>query len=119
MGFEDGGRGGDAEQAAGIAAKSVLDPIEIVKERADEGKEIFACGGELEGATSEERLAEVFFETDDLAADRGLLDAVGHVPDCLADPPVNGDVIEQFEVMDIEHSVRSRRGAARRERGRL
>ena len=44
---------------------------------------------------------ERFLELNDLSAHGGLLNAVGHVSDTLANPPVPGDVIKELQVMNI------------------
>ena len=49
----------------------------------------------------EEGGAKEFFELDDLAADGGLLNAVGHVAHGFADAAVFGDVIEEFKVVNV------------------
>jgi len=60
-------------------------------------------------ALPEMRLAEGIFELENLAADAGLLDAVGHLPGRGADALVPGDVIEEFEMVDV-HGLNVVRG---------
>jgi len=48
-----------------------------------------------------QRRAQKFLELRHLGADRRLLDAVGDVVDCRHDAAVFGDVVEQFQMMDI------------------
>jgi hypothetical protein len=55
------------------------------------------------GAALEERHAEVFLQLDDLAADRRLLDPIGHVADRLADSAVPGHVIKELQVVGVHH----------------
>ena len=44
---------------------------------------------------------QVIFELQDLATDRRLLDAVGHLPHGLADAAVLGNVIEKFQMVNV------------------
>ena len=45
----------------------------------------------------------MFFELQDLSADRRLLNPVGHLPHRFADAAVFGDMIEKFEVMNVHN----------------
>jgi hypothetical protein len=92
----------------GAATDLLADQFNAAEERSDEVVKFAPGGGEFEGTAMEELEAEVGFELEDLAGDGGLLDPVGNVADGLHDPSEPGDVVEQFEVMDVEH--RGRRG---------
>ena len=108
-GAEDGGEvfalngfgAADAETGGGAAAEGAFDFGEAGEEGFDEAVEGFAGGGELEGAAVEERGGEGVFELKDLGADGWLLDAVGDAAGGGADAAVAGDVVEEFEVVDV------------------
>jgi len=91
----------DAESGGCAAAEGSFDFGEAGEEGFDEAVEGFAGGGELEGATVEEGGGEGVFELEDLGADGWLLDAVGDAACGGADATVAGDVVEEFEVMDV------------------
>ena len=100
---EDGGGGGHADRLGGAATDFFADQFDTAEEGADEVVEFAACWRQFEWAAIEELEAEVGLELQDLAGDGGLLDAVGDVPDGLHDATEPGDIVEQLEVMDVEH----------------
>jgi hypothetical protein len=94
----------DAEQRFGAAGDAGLQQGQAGKEGLDELVQGFTFAGKSEGAAMEKGDAESGFELEDLGADGGLLDAVGDVASGSADPFVMGDVIKEFEVVDIHKS---------------
>ena len=80
--------------------------IQAGKERREERIKFFALRRQRERTPLKQRHAEVFLQLPDLRADRRLLDAVGNVPHRRHDAAVPGDVIKQFEMMDIHWARR-------------
>jgi hypothetical protein len=105
---QDGFGRGDAEVLGDAAAEFFGHGSELVKKGFDEGVEFLARWGEREGSAVKEGNTEEFFELNDLAADGGLLDAVGHVADGFTDAAVFGNVVEEFEVVNVHRLVRRR-----------
>ena len=62
---------------------------------------VLAGGRECEGPALKQGDAEKFLQLNYLAADGGLLNAIGHAAHGLADAPMFGHVVEKFEVMDV------------------
>jgi len=109
--------GGEAEDGRLAIADAGGDGVGVVEERAGEIVELLAFGGEAEGLAIEEFRAEVLFELEHLAADGGLLDAVGDVANGAADASMFRDVVEEFEVVEV-HRGRMKAKRARRDKGR-
>ena len=96
-------RGGRGESKTGVffgpqLARDLADPAEKGRGKSEE---FTPGGGECERAALKQLQAERSFELQDLAADGGLLNAIGNLAGGRADPAVPRDVIEKFEVMDI------------------
>jgi hypothetical protein len=83
------------------ALKFVGDFVEVRKKRLDELVKFFAFCRERKRPPLKQCYTKKFFELRDLGADRRLLDAIGNVPHCRHDAAVPGDVIKQFEVMNV------------------
>jgi hypothetical protein len=98
---QDDGRGADADLPRLPALKFAGNFVQPREERRDERKKFFALRRQRERPPLEQRHAEKFLEPPDLRAHRRLLDAVGNVPHRRHDAAVFGDVIKEFEVMNI------------------
>ena len=64
-------------------------------------KSFSPSGGQRKRPPVKQGHAEKFLELRDLGADRRLLDAVGNISHRRHDAAVPGDVIKQFEVMNV------------------
>lgn len=102
---QDDSRRGEANHLRRAAADFLLDAFEAVEEGLDEGVKLLTRGRQREGTALEERPAEVILQREYLPADGRLLDAIRHVARGGADALMLGDVVEEFEVMDVEHGV--------------
>src|SRR2546426_63330 len=96
----------DANGLRHAAANFVSSRIEIVEERLDELIKVLALRRQLERPPTKQRHAEEFLQLNDLAAHGGLLNAVGHIAHGFADATMFGDVIKQFEVMNVHRTKR-------------
>ena len=67
----------------------------------DEFKKFFALRRQRKRPPVKQGRAKKFFKLRHLRAHRRLLDAVGNVPHRRHDAAVPGDVIKQFEVMNV------------------
>jgi hypothetical protein len=76
----------------------------VIEERRDVLIELFSRRREAEGHAFEKFQLQIALELSDLRADRGLLNAVGNVPHCGADPSVFRDVIKKLEEVNIHES---------------
>ncbi len=81
-------------------------PIEVAEEWLDGIEQDATFGGEFEGAALEQVFPEVVIELEDLGADRGLLNAIGHMPGRGGDTTKAGNVMVNFEVVDVHRVVR-------------
>src|SRR6185295_4568437 len=99
----------DANVLRDAASNPVRHGRQVLKERGDECEQFLSLRGQRERAALKERHAEGFLQLDDLAAHGRLLDAIGHVANGLADAAVPGNIIKQFEVVNIHASVISMR----------
>lgn len=93
--------GGEAQDRRLAVAEAGGDGIGVVEERPGEIVEFLAFGSEAEGLSVEEFGAEVLFELEHLAADGGLLNAVGDVAHGATDASMFRNVVEEFEVMEV------------------
>ena len=77
--------------------------FEVLEERPHISKQLLPFGGESERTALKQLRAEVFLEQQDLAADGGLLDAVGNMAHGAADASVLRDMVKQLQMMNIHH----------------
>lgn len=77
------------------------DVFEAGEEGIDEIVELFTCRSQGERATMEQPHFEVFLELENLPADGGLLDAVGHSAHGFSDAFKFGDVVKELEMMNV------------------
>lgn len=98
--------GGDAKAILTTATEAVCHLCEAAEEGGDEIIKCLTLPRELEGAALVQGDAEGVLELQDLGADGGLLNAVGHGPCGSADAAVTCHVVEEFEVMDVHAGER-------------
>lgn len=103
---QDDGRGADAQVLHLAALQLGFHHRELAEKRLDELVKLLARWRQRERAALEQRHAQVFFQPRELAADGGLLDAVGHVAGRLGDAAMPGDVVEEFEMVDVHKHPR-------------
>jgi len=80
--------------------------IQIGKERFCKRKQLFARRRQRKRPSLKEGDAQEFFELRHLRADCRLLDAIGNIAYRWHDPAMFGDIIKQFEVMNV-HALQS------------
>src|SRR5207247_6413631 len=88
------------------ASQFSLHRVEVIEKRFDELVKLIAGGRELEGPSLEEGQTQGFFQLNDLAAHRRLLDAIRHVTHGFADAAVFRYVVEKLEVMNVHGPAR-------------
>lgn len=103
---EDKLRAGDPNFRDTPFSNAVRHAVDRVEEGLRELIELDAFGGETERLPIKKLCAQVLLKSDNLAAQRRLLDAIGHVLDRFADPAVASHIVEELEVMEV-HAVGS------------
>jgi hypothetical protein len=81
------------------------DSFEILEKRPDVRQQLFALRCQSERVSVEELSSEIRLEQKDLAADRGLLNAIGNVPHGPTDTSVERHIVEQLEMMNVHHTA--------------
>ena len=94
----------DADLRRRALAQARPHRVEILEKWLHERVKLLPLGREAERAAVKQPRPEIQLQLADLAAHRGLLDAIGNVPHRPADPAVLGDVIEQLQVMNIHRT---------------
>jgi hypothetical protein len=94
-------RSGDPQGLLGSFAYLFLDGIEFTKKGSDEVEEFGASREEFEGPPPEELHSQAGLELEQLAADGGLLDPIGHIAHRFHDAAVSRDIVEELQMVDI------------------
>jgi hypothetical protein len=99
----DGAAGGEAKVLGGLALDAGGELWEAGEEGRDEFVDIASGRGEAERAAAKELGAHGVLELGHLEADGRLLDAVGDLTEGGGNPACAGDVVEELEMVDVEH----------------
>jgi len=97
------GKPRESDHAAHFPLHDVLDFAQPSEEGGNEIVESLPGGRQPKRPPLEEPRAELFLEPRDLCAYRGLLNAVRNLPACGYDAFASSHVIEQLQMMHVEH----------------
>jgi len=100
------GRGANAELPRLAPLEIRCHFIQIGKERFCKRKQLYARRRQRKRSSLKKGDAQEFFELRHLCADRRLLNTIGNVAYRWHDPAMLGDIIKQFEVMNV-HALQS------------
>ena len=95
------GGGGEAQMLILFSPELIADLFEAGEKGIDEIVELFTCRSQGERATMEQPHFEESLKLENLPADCGLLDAVGHSAHGFSDAFKFGDVVKELEMMNV------------------
>ena len=98
-------RSTNANLPAGSLAELRADGVDVFEKRLRKGEHLPARGREPERLPFEKLHAEILLKLPDLAADRRLLNPIGHAPHRRTDSAMTRNVVKQLQVMDVHPRI--------------
>jgi hypothetical protein len=98
---QDGAGSGQSKPLAGFTAQARARFKHPAEEWIDKLKELATGGGKRERTSLKELETQMVFKLQNLSADGGLLDTIGHLSHRFTDATVPGYLMKKFQMMDI------------------